>query len=205
MGIELGTLQDAIKGTFLTALQEHQASLTQEAPKPETDPKDSTKALVKTTDSTMGQFGLVDTIDDFRVPVLNVKLPWASAVLGIGAGTIVGNAIDVAMPPKDAAGKNNLINPVLQVVAAGMEARFLPGNLGRFAAGAHIVKLALRYTPLAEWLGRIEQMISQPLQGVAGAVGAGQDAQQSALQNTRAYNVQANHNFQPTSGSPAFN
>lgn len=191
--IELGALQEALKGTFLTAIREYQASL-----KPEPQPVSEEKALVSDPKiTTLGQGGLLATIDDFRIPVLNISLPWASATLGISAGTIVGNVIDVATPPKNADGSNNLINPVLQLVAAGAEAKFLPGKLGQFSAAAHIVKLALRYTPLGEWLMQIEAQLSRTVQSKAPSAKATQEA----------YQAMGNHHWEPAPGfaSPAWN
>lgn len=204
--IQLGQLTDALNSTFMARMQEYcTAHCPAAQPEVQLDPSDTAGAqqTEMADPSSNPATGIVGTIDDFRVPVLNVRLPWASAVLGISGGTIVGNVIDAAMPPKNVAGQNNLINPVLQVVAAGMEARFFPGYLGKFAAGAHIVKLALRYTPLAQWLGQVEQMLSQPLAQATKAVGVGQDA----FQNTAAYQV--DHNYQTAPGfaaaSPAWN
>lgn len=164
----LGAIADTVRPIMLSVLQEYQASL---QPKPQPDSKATLEASAAPTSASaqMGQ-GFIEAIDSFNVPIINVKLPWASAVLGIGSGTIVSNAIDALIPHKNAAGQNNLVNPVLQLMAAGAEARFMPGNLGRFSAGAHIVKLALRYTPLADVMAKIEQMLAQPLAGAKTAL-----------------------------------
>ena len=156
--ITIGAIQDAFKASF----QDWQAS--QPKPQPASPETVEASAPPVPVPAEMGQ-GFVHAIDNFRVPVLNVRLPWASAVIGLGAGTIVGNTIDAVVPQK------NLLNPVLQLVAAGAEARFLGGDMGKFAAGAHVIKLALRYTPLGNLLAQAEGMLARPLGGVRSALG----------------------------------
>ena len=148
--ISLGVFQDALK----TTLNDYMKSL-----KP--DPQLALPAADKVPGSKtvgMGQ-NFIESIDNFRIPVLNISLPWVSATVGLSTGMVVSKVIDAVLPPEE----QKLFNPLLQLAAAGVEAKFLPGNLGKFAAGAHLLNLALRYTPLSEWLLKIENMLSSPL------------------------------------------
>lgn len=187
--IKLGEMTDAIgvsvKASVLSALQEHSKS---QKPEPQPVTAKQEQAPVTSSDPTKAQmsaFGIASTfemVDNFKVPVLNVSLPWLSAPVGLGLGAMVGEMIDRVMPPKNADGSNNFINPVLQIAAAGLEMKMMPGIVGptaaKFMAGAHAAKLVLRYTPLQGWLMQLEGILSKPVESIAGAaksvVGAGQ-------------------------------
>ena len=200
--ITMGALQEAVKVASLAALQEYRASQAPvTAPKPAEASKAAGTGEAKPEATAKMGAGVVETIDGFRVPVLNIALPLASAIGGLSVGSIAVMTIDTVVPARDAAGKVNFINPVFQLAAAGLELKFLPGKLGMFAAGSHLMNLALRYTPLSSWIAQLEGALAAPLAGLAPKAAAQQAAHQAPMANTAPYN------YSPAPGfaSPAYN
>ena len=136
---------------------------------------------------------------DWRVPRVmgGGRLPIGSAVVGFGGGTIAGNVVDAVVRPSNSGGGVNFLNPIAHLFAAGFaasSARMVGPTAASFGAGALVLKLALRHTPLAQWLLGINQAVTRPIHGsqtmrqLAGGE-AGQDLMpvaSPALANTEA-------------------
>ena len=123
-----------------------------------------------------GIAGILESGDNFRIPFLDLKLgPVVSAGVGIFGGTVVFNVVDSLVAPKDAQGKNSLMNLGAQTLAAGALATWGPKYVGKTAAyfmsGTIAVGLLMRWTPFQEWVVKVTELVSQPFASLKGAVG----------------------------------
>ena len=128
-----------------------------------------------------GVGGVVDTLDGFKVPVLNVSLPIGSALVGGVTGIVVGDVIDLVIPPKGTDGKANLLNVGVQVGGAATILKWGPGLMGstasRFAAGLIVLRLILRIPMVLELINKADTALATPLRGlVPGGTTAAQPA-----------------------------
>lgn len=120
----------------------------------------------KVTMHNMGVASAIESLDGFRIPVVNVAFPFASAVIGTSIGLVEGGVLDKALPERDSEGKVNILNPLAHVaVAVGdlvVGSRFVGKPTAIFAAGTIGFKLAYRYTALPQWLQNLEDALSKP-------------------------------------------
>lgn len=122
---------------------------------------------------------------DVRIPFLKVSLPVWGAIAGTAGGIIVGDVIDNVFAPRNDDESINLLNPALQLVAAGSIARYGPDWIGKdaslFGAGSLIVRLAFRYTPIPEWMAKLEERLSKPIGSVVDPQNRAMDYQQPSV------------------------
>lgn len=169
---ELPTAQPAVKASNSSGEQ----SGTQQALSGEVLPRQAAEMA-----SPIG--GLLATGDNLKLPILRWELgPVASAVVGTSIGLVVSEAIDGAI---STSGNGKFLNPIANVAAMGALVSMGDKLIGKqgayFAAGVIAVKLAMRYTPIANWIQSATSAVVTPVAGAVGSVaGAVTGAQASA-------------------------
>ena len=144
-----------------------------------------------------GFAGIIESGDDFRIPVLNLKLgPIASGLTGIFVGTVGFNLVDMIVAPTKADGSKNYMNLGANLLAAGVFATYAPKYIGKtaayFAAGTIAVGLAMRWTPFQNWVMKVTDMLAGPLHGLHFGQGSNQHA------------LAAGHQIHEIESSPAY-
>lgn len=141
-----------------------------------------------------GLGGIVDTLDGVRVPVLNLSLPVGSALLGGVGGIVVGDVIDLVLPPPRGSdgqptinlSPKSLINVGVQAVGTAAVLWWGPGLVGgtatKFAAGVMVLRVLLRVPAVRNFINAAGGAIATPLKGIVPAVSAGQGAVAQAEQ-----------------------
>ena len=120
--------------------------------------------------------GMLDGLDNIKLPFLGLRLgPVGSAVLGVSAGTIATTVVDAFVPQVGEDGEKSPMNLVANLGLAAAAMTFGPKYVGRtaamFASGTVLVALALRWTPLQEWITKAADWITEKAHGVSGAQG----------------------------------
>lgn len=134
------------------------------------DPK--TGVYAAQVEMSAGIAGLVEQGDRFRI--LNVSLPIVSAGVGVATGMVVGNIIDVVVPPADM--RSNPTKAVLNIGAQSLGVwavmRYGSGFMGPTAAriGAAIIifRVLARLLPVQQWIDSITGTVTGFLPTIPG-------------------------------------
>lgn len=140
--------------------------------------------------------GVVDTLDD--VKLFKMALPLGSALIGLPAGTILGEVIDGFVPPRNAAGGMNAMNLVAKGVGVYGALAFGPNLVGKrasqFAAAALLVQVASQFLPIDQWVSQIVGAV----RGAGRSVGLKQDYSAASQAESHAAQFQARQDIGPS-------
>ncbi len=127
-----------------------------------------------------GIAGLVEQGDNFRI--LNVSLPIVSAGVGVFTGMVIGNIIDVVVPPADL--KTDMTKGLMNIGAQGVAAwallkygsGFIGGTAAKIGAAVIIFRVLARVLPIQAWVDSLTGMVTGFLPGgpAMKQIGAGQ-------------------------------
>lgn len=140
--------------------------------------------------------GVVDTLDD--VKLFKMAIPLGSAIIGLPAGTILGEVIDGFVSPRNATGGMNAMNLVAKGVGVYGALAFGPNLMGKrasqFAAAALLVQVASQFLPIDQWVSQIVGAV----RGAGKSVGLQQGYSVVGQAESHAAQFQARQNIGPS-------
>ena len=130
--------------------------------------------------------GPIEALDNFSIPVINVKFPVGSALVGGVVGIVTGDVVDLVFPRRTAAGNATLINVAVNIGAGAALLKWGPGLMGstasKFAVGTLILKIGMRFLPIESWINQMTGAIASPLSGLGFKAGQEVAAGQSVFE-----------------------